>query len=229
MVAPTENVSPEPVVSGGTWPIGERSRNSIDMSMSAVEVVAVVATLLSVWLSVRRNILTWPTGIVGVSAYFVVFLRTRLYADMTLQLLFFIQCIYGWWAWRRSTQRAEPPIRTLSMRGRAAVVLGVAALAWLAGTLLTRYTDASAPYWDATASVLSLTANQMLARRLLENWVLWIVADALYVGIFTFKGLYLSAGLYALFLAMVIAGLRRWTREYRSGAPNNVALTEAVA
>ncbi len=197
--------------------------------MSPVEVLAVVATLLSVWLSVRRNILTWPTGIIGVSAYFVVFLRTRLYADMALQALFFVQCSYGWWAWRRSKQRAEPPIRTLSTRGRAAVAAGVATLAWLAGALLARYTDAAAPYWDATASVLSITANQLLARRLLENWVLWVFADALYVGIFAWKALYLSAGLYALFLVMVIAGLRRWTREYRAGGADPVANAEAVA
>jgi nicotinamide mononucleotide transporter len=197
--------------------------------MSPIEVLAVAATLASVWLSVRRNILTWPTGIIGVSAYFVVFLRARLYADMALQVLFFVQCGYGWWAWRRSEQRAEPPIRTLSARGRVAVVAGVALLAWLAGTLLTRYTDASAPYWDATASALSITANQLLARRLLENWVLWIIADALYVGIFTWKDLRLSAALYALFLGMVIAGLRRWTREYRAGSGPTAPMAEAVA
>jgi nicotinamide mononucleotide transporter len=150
-----------------------------------------------------------------VSAYFVVFLRARLYADMGLQVLFFVQCSYGWWAWRRGEQRAEPPIRTLSPRGRAAIGGGVVAAALIVGTLLDRYTDAAAAYWDASASVLSITANQLLARRVLENWVLWIVADALYVGIFMWKSLYLSAGLYALFLGMVIAGLVRWTREYR--------------
>jgi nicotinamide mononucleotide transporter len=197
--------------------------------MSPIEILAVIATLASVWLSVRRNILTWPTGIIGVSAYFVVFLRERLYADMALQVLFFVQCSYGWWAWHRSEQRAEPPIRTLSARGRMIVVVGVAAVAWIAGTLLDRYSNASAPYWDATASMLSITANQLLARRLLENWVLWIIADALYVGIFTWKGLYLSAALYALFLGMVIAGLRRWTREYEGGAGRSGAVTEAVA
>ena len=185
--------------------------------MSPIEVLAVLASLCSVWLSVRRHILTWPTGILGVSAYFVVFLRERLYADMGLQVLFFVQCSYGWWAWRRSEQRAEPPIRLLPARLRVALVAGVVAAAWGAGTLLARYTDAAAPYWDASASVLSITANQLLARRLLENWVLWIVADVLYVGIFTWKGLYLSAGLYAIFLAMVVAGLRRWTREYAAG------------
>jgi len=183
--------------------------------VSPVEIVAVAATLLSVWLSVRRNILTWPTGIVGVSAYFVVFLRARLYADMALQVLFFVQCSYGWWAWRRGEQRAEAPIRRLSARGRTAVGAGVVAVALVVGTLLDRYTDAALAYWDASASVLSITANQLLARRVLENWVLWIVADALYVGIFMWKSLYLSAGLYALFLGMVIAGLVRWTREYR--------------
>jgi len=185
--------------------------------MSPIEVLAVLASLCSVWLSVRRHILTWPTGILGVSAYFVVFLRERLYADMGLQVLFFVQCSYGWWAWRRSEQRAEPPIRLLPARLRVALVAGVVAAAWGAGTLLARYTDAAAPYWDASASVLSITANQLLARRLLENWVLWIVADVLYVGIFTWKGLYLSAGLYAIFLAMVVAGLRRWAREYAAG------------
>jgi nicotinamide mononucleotide transporter len=194
--------------------------------MSPIEVLAVLASLCSVWLSVRRHILTWPTGILGVSAYFVVFLRERLYADMGLQVLFFVQCSYGWWAWRRSEQRAEPPIRLLSARLRVALVAGVVATAWGAGTLLARYTDAAAPYWDASASVLSITANQLLARRLLENWVLWIVADVLYVGIFTWKGLYLSAGLYAIFLAMVVAGLRRWTREYAAGGG---APAEAVA
>lgn len=197
--------------------------------MSPIEILAVVATLASVWLSVRRNILTWPTGIIGVSAYFVVFLRERLYADMALQVLFFVQCSYGWWAWHRSEQRAEPPIRTLSARGRVVVLSGVATVAWIAGTALARYTNASAPYWDATASVLSITANQLLARRLLENWVLWIVADALYVGIFVWKGLHLSAALYALFLGMVIVGLRRWTREYRAGAGPSGAIAQAVA
>jgi nicotinamide mononucleotide transporter len=197
--------------------------------MSPIEILAVAATLASVWLSVRRNILTWPTGIIGVSAYFVVFLRERLYADMALQVLFVIQCSYGWWAWHRSEQRAEPPIRTLSAGGRLAVAVGVGAVAWIAGALLDRYTNASAPYWDTTASVLSITANQLLARRLLENWVLWIIADALYVGIFAWKGLHLSAVLYALFLGMVIAGLRRWTREYERGVSRTTAVTEAVA
>jgi nicotinamide mononucleotide transporter len=199
------------------------------MSMSPIEVLAVGATLASVWLSVRRNILTWPTGILGVSAYFVVFMRERLYADMALQVLFFVQCSYGWWAWRRSERRAEPPIRALSARGRVTIAASVTAVAWTAGLLLDRSTNAAAPYWDATASVLSITANQLLARRLLENWVLWIIADAIYVGIFVWKGLYLSAALYALFLGMVIAGLRRWTREYHTGTGRVATVSEAVA
>jgi nicotinamide mononucleotide transporter len=77
--------------------------------------------------------------------------------------------------------------------------------------------------------VLSITANQLLARRLLENWVLWIIADALYVRVFAWKGLYLSTALYALFLGMVIAGLRRWNREYRGSAGRPAAVAAATA
>jgi nicotinamide mononucleotide transporter len=117
----------------------------------------------------------------------------------------------------------------LSARGRAAVVGAVVTLSWTAGALLTRYTDASAPYWDATASVLSITANQLLARRVLENWVLWIVADALYVGIFLWQGLHLSAALYALFFGMVIVGLLRWTRAYRADVDRRTSIAEALA
>ena len=188
--------------------------------MSPLELLAVAASLVSVWLSVRRHIGTWPSGMVGVAAYFVVFLQTRLYADMALQVLFFAQCAYGWWAWRRDarhgTARAELPIRVLTGRARALLAGGMTAVVVTVGTLLARHTDAAGPYWDAAASTLSLTANQLLARRYLDNWALWIAADALYVGIFTWKRLFLSAALYVLFFGMASAGLRRWARERAS-------------
>lgn len=196
--------------------------------MSPLESLAVLASLVSVWLSVRRHIGTWPSGMLGVAAYFVVFLEARLYADMALQVLFFVQCAYGWWQWQRDEHpgaaRVEPPIRVLSARARLAVAAAVTAVSLGVGTLLARHTDAAGPYWDAAASTLSITANQLLAKRYLDNWVLWIVADALYVGIFCWKRLFLSAALYLLFFGMVIAGLLRWTRQRRAdlaaaGAP----------
>ena len=181
-----------------------------------LELLAVVASAGAVWLSVGRRIATWPVSIVAVSAYLVLFVRERLYADAALQVVFLAQSVYGWWSWRAAARRAEPPVRLLSPAWRLATVAGIALLALAVGTLLDRRTDAAAPYWDATASTTSLVANQLLARRVLENWALWIAADVVYVGLFTWKGLHASALLYAGFLAMCVAGFVRWRREHRA-------------
>jgi len=189
------------------------------MSVSAVrsiEAVAVLASLSSVWLTIRRHISCWPVGLVGVAAYFGLFVRERLYADAVLQVVYFAQGVYGWYAWRRDERRAEPPIRTLSMRWRLLLAAGLAAVAWGTGGVLAHHSDAVAPYWDAAASTTSLAANQLLTRRYLENWALWIAVDIVYVGLFFWKGLYMSAGLYVLFLVMAGMGLGRWLRELRA-------------
>lgn len=183
---------------------------------SPLELLAVVASALAVWLSVRRRIATWPVSIVAVSAYLLLFVRERLYADAALQIVFLGQSIYGWWSWSSAARRAEPPVLLLSLGWRVATVLGIALGAGAVGTLLDRHTDASAPYWDATASLTSLTANQLLARRVLENWLLWIAADVVYVGLFAWKGLWASAALYVVFMGMCVAGLVRWRREWRA-------------
>ena len=182
---------------------------------SPLEALAVMASLLSVWLTIHRRISCWPVGLVGVAAYFGLFVRERLYADAALQIIDFAQGVYGWHAWHCDERQSAPPIRALSMRWRLtlAVVLGVVALG--TGSLLARHTDAAAPHWDAAASTTSLAANQLLTRRYIENWVLWIAVDVCTWGSF-WKGLYMSASLYALFLVMAAAGLRRWVHERRT-------------
>jgi nicotinamide mononucleotide transporter len=182
---------------------------------SPLELTAVVASALAVWLSVRRRVATWPVSIVAVSAYLVVFVRERLYADAALQIVFLAQSAYGWWAWTGAERRAEPPVRLLSLGWRIATIAAIVLGAGAVGALLDRHTDAAAPYWDAAASTASLTANQLLARRVLENWLIWMAADVVYIGLFTWKGLWASALLYVAFLGMCVAGLVRWTREYR--------------
>ncbi|HKG95928.1 MAG TPA: nicotinamide riboside transporter PnuC, partial [Gemmatimonadaceae bacterium] len=123
--------------------------------------------------------------------------------------------VYGWAAWLRDERRAEPPVRAIPAAWRATLAGALVAVAWAVGALLARHTDAAAPHWDAAASATSLAANQLLTRRYVESWVLWIAADVIYVGLFAWKGLPVSAALYALFLGMAAAGLRAWARERR--------------
>ena len=181
--------------------------------MTNLEWVAVAFGVVSVWLTVRQNPWCWPLGIVNVALFALLFWRERLYADASLQLVYVAVCVYGWWAWVRGGPGAGP-LRVSRVPRRACFVLlasGVVAAALL-GASLKRATDASLPFWDAGTTAFSLVAQWMQARKWLENWILWIVVDVVYVGMYLTKGLHLTAGLYAAFVVLAVLGLREWTR-----------------
>jgi nicotinamide mononucleotide transporter len=182
--------------------------------MDPVELVAVVMTLVGIVLTIKEKISCWPVAIVGILAYLVVFIRARLYADAALQPIYVVQNLYGWWYWAHGGERGQgqAPIVTLSWRTRAVWLAGTAIVSLIVGAGLARWTNAAAPYADAALSTTSLVANWLLARKVLENWWLWIAVNVGYVVLFWKKQLLLSAGLYAVLLALAVAGLIEWQR-----------------
>ncbi|HKN69058.1 MAG TPA: nicotinamide riboside transporter PnuC [Gemmatimonadaceae bacterium] len=187
--------------------------------MSILEWVAAIAGAISVYLSARENIWSWPTAIVNVGLYVIVFRRTGLYSDMGLQVVYLALSIYGWYEWlyggkNRSTLR----VSRASAR-EWLIATPVALIFWLA---LARYTatlpGVALPHLDAGLTTLSLVAQWMMTRKILENWVLWIVADIVYVPMYVYKGLPVTAALYAVFLALAALGLRSWWRSYQTNA-----------
>lgn len=186
--------------------------------MSAIEGVAVVMTLIGIALTIRQHVACWPIGIIGILAYLVVFIQAKLYADSALQPIYIAQSLYGWWYWSRGGREGEPsaPIVTLGWRARAGVLAATAMTAVAVGAGLARWTDAAAPYADATLSATSLAANWLLARKVLENWILWILVNIGYVLLFWRKGLQLSSGLYLVLLGLAVAGLLEWNRARRT-------------
>lgn len=180
-----------------------------------VEVIAALAGAISVYLSTRENIWSWPTAIVNVSLYTFIFYGSGLYSDMGLQVVYLALSIYGWYEWLHG---GEHRTRLLVSRAtpRAWMISGIVGVVfWLA---LARYTSTlpgvSFPYLDSGLTTLSLIAQWMMTRKILENWVLWIIADVVYVPMYVFKGLYVTAGLYAVFLVLAILGLVEWRRSY---------------
>lgn len=156
--------------------------------MSVVEIVAVTFSLLCVWLSIKRNVLNWPAGIVGVLAYLILFYQIQLYADMILQVFFVGQGIYGWYYWRReklSTGAIGVFFMTTTQRIFIIILLAFITFGW--GFLLTQYTNASVPYIDAFAATSSFAANALMARKKIENWIFWIVADVVISDYFGIK------------------------------------------
>ncbi len=185
--------------------------------MSYLEVFATVFTLICVWLTVKRSIWCWPAGIIGVSAYFFVFYDSKLYADMGLQIIFLAQSIYGWYFWVHGKEEDHDnvPIRLLNLKERLLALALIAALILTIGTLTARYTDTDVAYLDAMVASISLVANLLLARKILDNWVLWIFVDVVYVGLFYYKELYLTSALYLVFFFMATAGFIQWRKEWR--------------
>ena len=177
------------------------------------EVLAVITGIISVYLSTRENIWSWPTALVNVALYFVVFLEAKLYADMGLQAVYFALSLYGWYEWlyggeNRTELRVSRTARSLGVR---LAIIGIACAAIL-GTLLARFTDAALPYIDSATTSTSLVAQWMMTRKILENWAVWVAVDVVYIAMFIFKRLYLTAGLYAVFLVLAVMGYVQWKR-----------------
>lgn len=180
--------------------------------MALLEVIAAICGVVSVFLSTRQNIWSWPTAIVNVALYAVVFFQGRLYGQMGLQAVYFSLSIYGWYQWRfGGRDRSALPVSRASGR-LLATVFALDVVAWLALALLLRRTDAALPWLDAALTTTSLVAQWMMTRKILETWVLWIAVDLVYVPMFLTQGMVATALLYAAFLGLALLGFRDWRR-----------------
>ena len=179
--------------------------------MNAVEGVAAALGLISVWLNVREDWRGWPVGAVMVALYFAVFARVKLYADAGLQVIYFVLQFYGWYEWVRGGE--DKSGLAVSRTPRHVLVgcilsgtVGTVAL----GTALGRYTDQALPYWDSGITAFSLVAQWMLAKKYLENWLLWAAIDVIAVGVYWTKDLLPTTVLYGIFLLLCLQGYQRW-------------------
>jgi nicotinamide mononucleotide transporter len=179
-----------------------------------VEFMGVLTGAVCVLLAVRENIWNWPIGITNNIIYFVIFWRSKLYADACLQLVYITISIYGWWKWlhKDASKHELTPTRIREKWGYAALAAGTAIATVAMYFVLHRFTDSNVPLGDAFTTALSLTAQFLLSRKLIENWIVWIIADVIYIGLYCYKGLFQTAGLYAIFIVLCVMGYRQWTK-----------------
>ncbi|GII67446.1 putative nicotinamide mononucleotide transporter [Sphaerisporangium krabiense] len=178
------------------------------------ELLGFATGVVTVWLVVRQNIWNWPIGIANVVLLGMIFLDGGLYADAGLQVVYVALQLWGWWSWLHGGQgRAHlVPRRTSRAEWRRLSLAGIAVTGLLTWALTVR-TDSDVSFWDAVTTTLSLMATYGQSRKLLESWWLWIAADLVYIPLYAYKGLYLTSGLYVLFLALCVAGLVTWRRD----------------
>ena len=181
------------------------------------ELLGFATGLVNVGLLVRQHILNWPLGILNVLLLMLVFWSAGLFADAGLQIVYVVLGLYGWWAWLYGGERHSRLVvrHTTRTEWRALAVAGVLLTAglWL---FLDRLTESTVPLADALTTALSLLATYGQTRKLIENWWLWIAADLIYIPLYGYKDLWLTAILYVAFLILCIIGLRSWRAAHRA-------------
>jgi len=183
-----------------------------------LEWLAVIASLICVILTIRRSVVAWGVGIIGIIAYFFLFYQEKLYGEMVLQVIFLVQSVYGWYIWSNNVDK-DNKTQVLNINRLELIVSGFTLVFGTGVTyyLLVTYTDTSLPSLDSITVTMSLTANMLLARRKIEACYLWMVVDIIFVGLFIIKGLFLSAALYAVFFLLALKVLLEWKRNLRLG------------
>lgn len=187
----------------GWWPI------------SIIEAWGFATGGVCVWLVVREHVWNWPIGLANNLVFFVLFFRSRLYADMGLQVVYFVLGAYGWLNWIYGGKgRSHLPISRANRTDGLLLLIGIPLCTWALHQILVA-TNGAAPFLDSLTTVLSLAAQYLLCRKRLENWFVWILADLIYVPLYLVRNLPLTAFLYGTFLVMCFFGVREWSRTWK--------------
>lgn len=188
--------------------------------MGEFEFLAVAFGFANIALLIRKSVWNFPCGIVMVSLYAAIFFETRLYSEAALQVFFFCVQLFGWWKWSRAiAEEGEVMVEWSSPRVLLLCLLGTVVLSAALGTVMATWTDAVAPHADATVAAASVVAQFLLSYRRIENWIYWIAIDCLSIGLYIWRGLNLTAGLYIAMLMMSVFGLFVWLNSRREMAP----------
>lgn len=182
-----------------------------------LEWLGVATGALCVWLNSRQNIWGWPVGLVNMVCYTVICWNGQLYAETGLQIFYGITSVYGWYSWaknkKHNTQHSIE-IQKLNPKKWLWVILTGCIFWGVIWWILHRFTNGDVPAWDALTTAFSLVGQYLLAKRYLENWLLWIGVNAVSIGIYYYKDLHLTAALFLVYLFLAIHGYRKWKNDF---------------
>lgn len=184
-----------------------------------LEVAGFITGVVAVYLVVREDLLNWPIGLLNVIIFIPFFFQTKFYADMSLQIFYAVMQIHGWWSWKKGGQNHEPlKIRRLELTQWPWVIAAIGvglAIYWP----IIHHFKGTSPFWDSLLTVICIIAQIMLNRKILDNWILWIIADICYIPLFLSRNLVPTAILYAIFLGLAVSGYVAWRKTYRAAQP----------
>jgi nicotinamide mononucleotide transporter len=185
-------------------------------AMSPWEAVAVLLGIAYLLLAMRESLWCWYAAFVSTAIFLVLFWRVGLLMESALQVYYLAMAVYGWWQWQHgSGGERELAITHWGTRQHLMALLVVLLGSAASGFLLTVYTGAALPYADSFTTWGSILTTWMVARKILENWLYWLVIDSISIYLYLDRALYLTAGLFAVYLVIVVFGYRKWLQHYR--------------
>ena len=183
---------------------------------SLLELIAVVFAILYLLLAVRENILCWAAAIVSTFIYLFIFWDVNLYMESGLQVYYLGMAAYGWYQWRHVKEDSNTlQISMWSLRQHLMALSAIALLTFVSGYLLNSGTDAQLPFIDSFTTWASVVTTFMVARKILENWIYWLLIDGISIFLYIDRELYFTALLFAVYIVIIFFGWFSWLRSYQ--------------
>jgi len=180
-----------------------------------VETLGTIASLIYLFLSIKQNIWCWSFGIISAIAYIIVFFTAKFYATMGLQFYYVGISIYGWYFWlhgNKSNGTKDLPVVRLSKKLSYILLLISICLFIVIAFVLNNFTDSPIPYWDAFTTSLSIIATWMIAKKILEHWIIWVVVDIVSIGLYINQALNITVFLFVVYTIMAVVGFIQWKK-----------------
>lgn len=193
-------------------------------ALSGWEVAAVVLGVAYLLLAVKESLWCWYAAFFGTAISLYVFWQVGLLMESALQIYYLVMAVYGWWQWQQNSHSASQensasdtlPISRWGWQQHCYALAVVLTLTAISGTLLAEHSQAAMPYLDSFTTWGAIVTTWMVARKVLENWLYWLVIDGASIYLYMDRELYLFALLFAVYLVIVVAGFLQWLHSYRS-------------
>ena len=183
-----------------------------------IELLGTIFGVIYIFLSIKQSIWCWPVGLITSALYIYVFFVSKFYADMGLQVYYLVVSIYGWYHWMfgsKSQKTDDLKVSTTNFKLAIYLFLANAGFFIVIAYILVNYPDSPVPYWDAFTTAASFVATWMLARKIIEHWIIWVVVDFVSLVLYLVKGLYPTVILFAIYTFMAVIGFIEWRRELK--------------
>ncbi len=182
---------------------------------NSVEIIGTLLGLLFLYFEIKQSKWLWPVGLFSSLMYIYVFFISKFYADMGLQFYYVFISIYGWFRWSavKESTKKELPVVNLSMNLFIKLLLASLLIYLAISFILVNFTDSPLPYWDSFTTALSIVATWMLARKILQQWLLWVAVNFVSMCLYFYKELYPTVILFAIYTVLAFYGYYKWKKD----------------